>query len=365
MNTSDIPKFKRTGFDSNRYLALQQEAIRKRIRSVGNSSLYLEIGGKLFNDTHAARVLPGLLPDIKIRILKDLSLPFDILFCLNYLDILSNRQLSNRSTDYVEQSIKIANHLRDTFKIKPFIVINKIKDKNHPELIKTIQKLEENNFDIYQRYYIEDYPQDSKRILSPEGYGKDEHIPVQNKLIIVTGPASNSGKMSTCLGQIYLESMKGLNSGYAKYETFPIWNLPLKHPINLAYEAATADISDRNVLDMYHKEAYGQTSVNYNRDVDAFRILKGLVRDVLPSNNLIQLYKSPTDMGISNAGFAITNDEVVSIASYLEIQRRKNWYQELVDQGIGERSWVKVCDGLEKEALQYLKENNYNPNLEI
>jgi uncharacterized protein (UPF0371 family) len=365
MNTQDVPQFKSVGFDSNAYASLQKEDIRKRIRAVGNSTLYLEIGGKLFHDPHAARVLPGFKPDIKVDILKDIAEPFDIVFCINYSDILSNRQLYNHSTNYIEESLRLANQLMVTFGIRPHIAVNKIKDDNNPQLAEAIKIFHENNFDISKRYYIEGYPEDSKKILGEAGYGKDEYIPIKNKLVIVTGSASNSGKMSTCLGQIYHEAKRGLNSGYAKYETFPIWNLPLEHPINLAYEAATADIGDHNVIDIYHEKAYQQTSVNYNRDADAFRILKGLTKDILPSNNLIQLYKSPTDMGINNAGFAIINDELVSVASYVEIIRRKHWYQELVNENLGEKAWVKVCEELEKEALQYLRDHDYNPGLDI
>ncbi len=171
--------------------------------------------------------------------------------------------------------------------------------------------------------------------------------------------------MSTCLGQIYLDNKKGFDSGYAKYETFPIWNLPLKHPVNLAYEAATADIGDHNVIDIYHVEAYKEYAVNYNRDVNAFRILKGLAKDFVKNTNYLNQYKSPTDMGINMAGFAITSDYIVSLASYNEIQRRKVWYQEMVDRKEGKKAWVKVCEELSNECEKYFKEKGYNPILEV
>lgn len=352
MNTYDVPVFKKTGFDNPLYKRLQTEEILKRLNGISSGHLYLEIGGKLLSDPHAARVLPGFNPKVKIDILNNLNVPFDIIFCINYYDILGNRQLNNRQQEYVEASLKLYTQIQQTFNVIPKVCINNINrddTDNRPLYEKALQEIRAYSPTIYQRYYIDNYPEDTNRILSPEGFGKDDKIEVENKLVIVTGSASNSGKMSTCLGMVYMDSQSGMNSGYAKYETFPIWNLPLEHPVNLAYEAATADIGDKNVIDIYNKVP----SVNYNRDIEAFRVLKKL-------SNLN--YKSPTEMGISNAGFAITNDEVVCIAALEEIRRRKQWYKEIYNH---QQTWIKVCEELELDALKYIKTKNYDPHLQI
>lgn len=366
MNTSEVPQFNKFGFDNSKYIQLQSEAILERIEKFPKGRLYLEIGGKLISDPHASRVLPGFESDNKVQIIKNIGLDFEILFCIDYEDILQNRQLSNRSTDYVLESLKIVNGLKETFGIKPKVVINKIKDDRDPLLLDAIDVLRVNGYDVYHRYYIDGYPENTEKILSDRGYGRDNYIPLTAPLVIVTGSASNSGKMSTCLGQMYMDNSRhGINSGYAKYETFPIWNLELKHPVNLAYEAATADIGDRNVLDTYHIRAYGQKSVNYNRDVQAFSIIKRLTEGFLPKDNFVTSYQSPTDMGINMAGFAITDDEVVAIAGLEEIRRRKDWYQELVDNSTGQGSWIKACEGLEREAMKFIKDLGYDSNLTL
>lgn len=356
MNTYDVPVFKKTGFDNELYKRLQTEEILKRLNGISSGHLYLEIGGKLLNDPHAARVLPGFNPQVKIDILRNLGIPFDIVFCINYNDILGNRQLNNRQQDYIEASLKLYTQIQKTFNVVPKLCINNVKRDdaaNKTEYEKALQELRAYSPTIYQRYFISNYPEDTTNILSPNGFGKDDTIPVENKLVIVTGSASNSGKMSTCLGMVYQDSRLGMKSGYAKYETFPIWNLPLEHPINLAYEAATADIGDKNVIDTYHQQAYGITSVNYNRDIEAFRVL----------SKLSSLgYKSPTEMGISNAGFAITDDEMVSIAALEEIRRRKEWYKEVYNH---QQTWIKVCEELELDALRYIKTKSYDPHLQI
>ncbi len=356
MNTYDVPVFKKTGFDSQLYKRLQTEEILKRLNGISSGHLYLEIGGKLLNDPHAARVLPGFDPQVKIDILKDLGIPFNVVFCINYNDILENRQLNNRQQDYIEASLKLFVQIQQTFNIIPKLCLNNIKRndvENKSQYEKALQEIRAYSPTVYERYFIDNYPEDTTTILSPNGFGKDDKIEVDNKLVIVTGSASNSGKMSTCLGMVYQDSQSGLNSGYAKYETFPIWNLPLEHPINLAYEAATADIGDKNVIDTYHQQAYGVTSVNYNRDIEAFRVLQKL-------SNLN--YKSPTEMDISNAGFAITDDEVVCIASLEEIRRRKEWYKQVYNH---QQTWIKVCEELELDALRYIKTKSYDPHLQI
>lgn len=355
ISTNEIPQFKQISFDNNKYVNLQQTEILKRINELKDGHLYMEIGGKLFFDAHAARVLPGFDPKVKVNILKSLNIPFDILFCMNYNDILNNRQLNSYRENYVDSSLKIINELQNTFEVIPKICINNVKlDKESTEFIEAIKKIYSYNPNIYFRYYIPNYPSDIKTILSLNGFGRDSDIPIDNKLVIVNGSASNSGKLSTCLGMIYKDSIKELHSNYTKYETFPIWNLPLKHPVNLAYEAATADIGDKNVLDTYYMASYKKQAVNYNRDVDAFKIVKALMKSE---------YNSPTDMGISNAGMAITNDEVVCIASLHEIRRRKEWYKE-IDNNLS-NVWVKTCEELENDALTYIIDHGYNPNLEV
>lgn len=356
MNTYDAPVFKKLGFDNAKYKRLQVEEILRRLNLVSTGHLYLEIGGKLLSDPHAARVLPGFDPKIKIDILKNLNVPFDIVFCMNYADILNNRQLNNQKEDYLKTSLNITQQIKDTFGITPQICINNVKKeegKNKEILASAVQEISLQTPNISFRYYIDHYPDDVQHILSPEGFGKDDHILFKNKLIIVTGAASNSGKLSTCLGMVYNDSLEKMNSEYAKYETFPIWNLPLKHPVNLAYEAATADIGDRNVIDMYHQKAYGKVAVNYNRDEQAFRVLQKL---------MTTQYQSPTDMGISNAGFAITNDEVVCVAALQEIQRRKEWYKEIDNR---QTAWIKTCEELEVDAIKYIQAQGYNPNLQL
>lgn len=355
MNTYDVPVFTKTGFDNALYKRLQTGEILKRVNKVSSGHLYLEIGGKLFNDPHAARVLPGFDSKIKIDILKSLNTPFDIIFCMNYVDILSNRQLNNHRENYIDSSLNIVNDLQTTFGVTPYICINNVKfeEGKKEEFMTAVKHIYSKNPNISFRYYIEGYPDNTDKILSPEGFGKDSPIPVQNKLIIVTGSASNSGKLSTCLGMVYKDSVLGLKSDYAKYETFPIWNLPLEHPVNLAYEAATVDIGDRNVIDTYYQQAYGKSSVNYNRDVQAFSVVKKLMQSE---------YQSPTDMGISNAGFAITNDEVVCIAALEEIRRRKDWYKEIDKK---QTAWIKACEELETDAMKYIRDKGYNPSLQL
>lgn len=355
MNTSDVPVFKKIGFDNEYYKKAQTEEILKRLDKINSGHLYLEIGGKLFFDAHAARVLPGFNPKIKVDILKSLGTPFDIIFCMNYADILSNRQLNNQSESYIEASLKIIMDLQLTFSTIPHICINNVKPEasSNSTFTEAIKKIYSYNSNISFRYYIPGYPDNTANILSPNGFGKDNTIPVQNKLVIVTGSASNSGKLSTCLGMVYQDSQKGMNSNYSKYETFPIWNLPLEHPVNLAYEAATADIGDRNVIDPYYQKAYGKPATNYNRDVQAFSVVNKLMKNE---------YASPTDMGISKAGFAINNDEVVCIASLQEIQRRNKWYTEIDSK---QTAWIKTCEELETDAMKYIQSHGYNPNLQL
>lgn len=363
MNTWDVPEFVRLGFNNKKYINLQREKILERMDSFRGGKLYLEIGGKFPYDPHAARVLPGLDPYAKKEILKNLSNVFEIVFCINAKDIASDRRLESNGDGYKKKVLDKLEDLKKHFGAVSAISVNLCTSELNPEVENYLKKLKVLGYKIYKRYVIDGYPHDTEKVLSETGYGGDDYIETEKNLVIVTGPASNSGKLSTCLGQLYYDNKKGLNSGYAKFETFPIWSLPLSHPVNLAYEAATADIGDYNQLDAYHEKAYGKRAVNYNRDIEAFEIVKKLTSQFLPKDNFMHNYLSPTDMGISWAGFAINNDEVVCIASLNEITRRKDWYAGL--RGKDTSEWVSRCQNLENQALKYIKERNYNPELVI
>lgn len=356
---SDTIDYSRFGFDNKKYLKLQKEAIIERISKFTGGRLYLEIGGKFLHDPHASRVLPGFEADVKKQIFSSLKDQAEILFCVDSRDIISNRQLTSGETDYSDLAIKMAKQIQVDLENTPSIVINMC----HKELnLKTrlfIEAAEQEGLKCYRRYFIEGYPQSTDHVLSENGYGQDDYIELHKDLVLVTGAASNSGKLSTCLGQIYLDHTNGLSSGYAKYETFPIWNLPIKHPVNLAYEAATADIGDFNIADEYHLQAYNKKAVNYNRDVDAFEIIMTLVKNFIPEDNYLHNYKSPTDMGINHAGHSITDDEIVSLASLQEISRRRGWYHQIIARGEGQREWLDKCDNLNSEAKLYIEKKGY------
>lgn len=365
MNSTDTINYSQIGFDYDKYLQLQKDGILKRIETYKDGKLYLEIGGKFLHDPHAARVLPGYKADIKKDIFSTMRSLSDLFFCVNYQDIKTNRQLKNSPEYYSDAVFRMAVELQEAIKIKPKVVIN-LNERSQKEIKTTFdKKLEESGYEYYKRYMIDGYPSDTNNVLSENGYGFDNYIETSKKLILVVGAASNSGKMSTCLGQIYHDQKHGVMSGYSKFETFPIWSLPISHPVNLAYEAATADIGDYNVIDTYHELAYGKRAVNYNRDVESFEIIKSLADNFLDKNNPMSGYRSPTDMGINYAGFAIKDDQVVCVASLNEIRRRRDWYQEVIDRGEGDLMWTKKCDSLELQALKYIKEQGYNPDLSI
>lgn len=366
INSTDIINYKKEWFDGEKYIRLQKEKILDRITNFSGGRLYLEIGGKFMNDTHAARVLPGFDPESKKNIFTSLKGQAEILFCVNANDILSNRQLSNQNIDYKEYVYQLIRNIEKNIWIKPHIVINNIDVGNMFDVIVEFEKdFQRKQYRVRERYKITWYPHNTDIILSEDGFGNDDHIPLTKNLILVTGAASSSGKMSTCLGQIYLDHQIDIKSGYAKYETFPIRNLPFNHPINLAYEAATVDIGDGNMMDSYHKKAYGIDAVNYNRDMDAFEIVMGIAKKIVNHKNYMVKYQSPTDMGISCAGFAITNDEVVSIASLHEIERRKIWYQEQVDRWEGKQERTAKCDELYAKTKKYCEEKKYDLNIKL
>ena len=345
ISQSDTITYSKIGFDNDKYLKLQKEAILERMKRFSGGRLYFEIGGKLLFDAHASRVLPGFDPENKKHILKAFKDQAEIVFCVSYGDILNNRQLSNEDIDYSDAVFDLAQKLEKELEMPLHFVINKCKRRMDEKVQQFADKIK-TKYPVYFRYLIPGYPTQIQHILSKKGYGADDYIPLTKPLAIVTGAASGSGKMSTCMGQMYLDDRQGLDSGYAKYETFPIWNIPLHHPVNLAYEAATADIGDYNQMDPYHKQAYGIDSVNYNRDVEAFDILMSLIQRFASLENPMRDYRSPTDMGISQAGFCITDEKIVAKACLEEIERRKKWYQEIIDRGEGDEKWVERCENL-------------------
>lgn len=367
MTSNDIINYKKIGFDNDQYLQLQSQKIQDRINKFTNGKLYLEIGGKFLWDPHASRVLPGFRPNNKVIVLRHFIKKAEILFAINAIDIINNRPLLSTTISYIDETTHLLDDIEKKLGKKPLLVINLIKQEHlkDPVFNKGLTHFKRLGYKIFKRYFIKGYPNNLDTILGQEGFDRDDYIETNSSLIIVTGAASNSGKQSTCLGQIYLDKKHDLDSGYAKYETFPIWNLPLEHPVNLAYEAATADIGDYNVVDKYYQKAYGKLAINYNRDEDSFLLLKQLANKITNKNNYIRNYQSPTDMGINYAGFAITNDEIVCNASLQEIQRRRNWYNNLVKLGKGNQIWVDRCNKLEQSALKYMHEHEYRTDLKL
>ncbi|WP_276877166.1 DUF1846 domain-containing protein [Anaerococcus hydrogenalis] len=308
-------------FNNDKYIKIQSEKIEERIREF--DKLYLEFGGKLFDDAHASRVLPGFLPDSKLQMLKKLKDITEIVIVINANDIESNKIRSDLDIGYDSEVLRLKTSFEDLGFFVNSIVITQF--DNQPSAIKYGKYLDSLNIKNYKTYDIEGYPNNIPNILSKNGFGKNDYIETQRDLVVITGPGPGSGKLATCLSQMYLENERGINAGYAKFETFPVWNLPLKHPVNIAYEAATADLNDVNMIDPYHLEAYGKTTVNYNRDVEAFPILKQMFEKISGSSP----YKSPTDMGVNMVGFCIDDEEETIRACKNEIIRR--YYNALVD----------------------------------
>ena len=310
------------GFDNEKYIKLQSEEILKRVNMFDNK-LYLELGGKLFDDYHAARVLPGFKYDAKIEVLKSLKDKLEILICINSSDIEKNKTNSNVNLPYDMDVIRLINILRGLGFLVNNVVITLY--KGQPSADKFRKKLERMNINTYVHTYTKGYPTDIDTIVSDEGYGANPYIKTTRPIVVVAAPGPGSGKLGTSLSQLYHEYKNGIKSGYAKYETFPVWNVPLKHPVNVAYEAATADLKDVNMIDYYHLEKYGETAVNYNRDLEVFPVLKRILNKITGED----LYSSPTDMGVNMVGFAITDDDVVKEACRQEIIRR--YYKSLTD----------------------------------
>ena len=311
----------KNGFDNAKYVKIQSEKIRERFKLF--DKLYLEIGGKLFDDSHAARVLPGFKNDAKINMFKELKKDLEIIYCINAGDIERNKTRGEYGITYDNEILKlISNSKKMGFSVNSVVITLY---KNQVSVDKFIKKLNRNGIKTYIHTFTKGYPTDVDTIVSEEGYGANPYIETTKKLILVNAPGPGSGKLATCLSQIYHENKRGVNAGYAKFETFPVWSLPLKHPVNLAYEAATADLKDVNMIDPFHLEAYGEYAVNYNRDISTFPILKNILFKITGK----EIYKSPTDMGVNMIKQCIVDPEVVKEAATEEIIRR--YYNTLCD----------------------------------
>ena len=303
------------GFDNDKYLQMQSQHIKERIAQFGGK-LYLEFGGKLYDDNHASRVLPGFQPDSKLRMLLQLKDQVEMVIAINADDIEKNKIRGDLGITYDRDVIRLIGVFRDFGLYVSSVVLTRFHGQT---LAKAFQsRLEGMGIRVYHHYSIEGYPANTAFVVSEEGFGKNDYIETSRSLVVVTAPGPGSGKLATCLSQVYHEHQRGIQAGYAKFETFPIWNIPLNHPVNLAYEAATADLNDVNMIDPFHLEAYGLTTVNYNRDVEAFPVLEALFEKIMGSCP----YKSPTDMGVNMAGNCIFDDEAVKFASRQEIIRR-------------------------------------------
>lgn len=331
------------GFNNDKYIQLQSACIKERIKQFGGK-LYLEFGGKLYDDNHAARVLPGFQPDSKLQMLIELKDKAEIVIVINAGDIEKNKVRGDLGITYDLDTLRLIDLFRGVGLFVGSVVLTCF--HNQPAAAAFQKRLESLGIKVYRHYPIEGYPSNIDLIVSDDGYGKNEYIETEKQLVVVTAPGPGSGKMAVCLSQLYHDHKKGIQAGYAKFETFPIWNLPLKHPVNMAYEAATADLNDVNMLDPYHFEAYGETTVNYNRDVEIFPVLSAMFEQILGESP----YKSPTDMGVNMAGNCIEDDEAVCAAANQEIIRR--YYTALCNrkQGLGSDGEIYKLDILMKQA---------------
>ncbi|MBP3536179.1 MAG: DUF1846 domain-containing protein [Muribaculaceae bacterium] len=303
------------GFDNEKYLRIQSEHIMERIAQFGNK-LYLELGGKLFDDYHASRVLPGFQPDSKLRMLSKLSDKAEIVIVISALDIEKNKVRNDLGITYDMDVLRLREEFMNRGFLVSSVVITHYNGQSSADAFR--EKLGRMGITAYYHYTIEGYPTNVDLIDSDEGFGRNDYVETSRPLVIVTAPGPGSGKMAVCLSQLYNEHKRGIEAGYAKFETFPVWSLPLKHPVNIAYEAATADLNDVNMIDPFHLEAYGKTAINYNRDIEIFPVLNALFEGIYGTNP----YKSPTDMGVNMVGFCINDDEACCDASRMEIIRR-------------------------------------------
>ena len=331
------------GFDNDKYLKIQSEHIQERIAKFGNK-LYLELGGKLFDDHHASRVLPGFQPDSKLRMFQKLKDQLEIVIVISAFDIEKNKVRADLGITYDMDVLRLRNEFQNLgFKVGS-ICVTHYNGQISADAFR--QKLERMGITVYYHYLIDGYPSNVELIASDEGFGKNDYIKTERPLVIITAPGPGSGKMAVCLSQLYNEHKRGVEAGYAKFETFPVWSLPLKHPVNIAYEAATADLNDVNMIDPFHLEAYGKTAVNYNRDIEIFPVLNTLFEGIYGENP----YKSPTDMGVNMVGFCISDDEVCCHASKNEIIRRYFTALNNMAQGEGNEAEVNKIALLFKQA---------------
>ena len=337
------------GFDNEKYIRLQSQNIRDRIDFFGGK-LYMEFGGKLYDDYHAARVLPGFNPDAKVKMLMELKDDAEIVIVINADAIEKNKQRGDLGITYDLETLRLIDAFREIGLFVGSVVITRF--TGQPSAIAFEKRLTSLGIKVYRHYPIEDYPSNIPHIISEDGFGKNDYIETSRGLVVVTAPGPGSGKMATCLSQLYHENKRGVKAGYAKFETFPIWSIPLKHPVNIAYEAATADLNDANMIDPFHLEAYDKMAVNYNRDIEIFPVLNAMLEAILGESP----YKSPTDMGVNMAGFAISDDEAVCNAAKQEIIRR--YFASLVNlrQGMGEQSDVSKIELLMKQASVSIKD---------
>lgn len=307
-------------FDNQKYIDMQKKEIYERINKYGK--LYIEVGGKLFDDNHAARILPGFDPNVKMQIFKELKNDLEIVFCINAQDIITKKVRSDNNLTYDDELLRLIDCMRADEISVCGIMITFYED--NPYIQNFENKCKNINVPVYHAHFIDDYPKNIQKILSDDGFGRNDHIETHKNIVLISAPGANSGKLVTCLSQLYNDKKRNISSAYAKYETFPVWNLSLDHLVNIAYEMATADLVDVNMFDPYYEKAYGKTAVNYNRDVEAFPILSNILNNITGH----EIYASPTDMGINNVGFGIIDDEAVQKASFAEIERR--YYKNLI-----------------------------------
>ena len=338
---------KKIGFDNEKYISMQSKFIGERVKKFGDK-LYLELGGKLFDDYHASRVLPGFEPDSKIKMLLHMRDKLEIVIAISAIDIVKNKVRSDYNITYDLDTIRLIKAFQDLDLLVGSVVITQYSGQQAVDMFK--KRLENMGIRVFLHYPIPGYPSNVEYIVSEMGFGKNEFIETSRPIVVVTAPGPGSGKMATCLSQLYHENKRGVKAGYAKFETFPVWNLPLKHHVNLAYEAATVDLNDVNMIDPFHLEAYGETTVNYNRDIEVFPVLNAMFEKILGESP----YKSPTDMGVNMAGNCIIDDDVVCRASKDEIIRR--YYQVLKDKTNG-----KVDDDVVYKMQLIMKQAEVTP----
>ena len=334
---------KKIGFDNEKYIKLQSQNIRDRIKMFGGK-LYMEFGGKLFDDFHAARVLPGFEPDAKVKMLLNLKDEAEVVIAINADAIEKNKRRGDLGITYDLDTLRLIDAFREIGLYVGSVVITRYTGQPLAQVFEN--RLKALGIKVYKHYPIDDYPYNIQHIISEDGFGKNDFIETSRELVIVTAPGPGSGKMATCLSQLYHEHKRGIKAGYAKFETFPVWSIPLKHPVNVAYEAATADLNDVNMIDPFHLDAYGETTVNYNRDIEIFPVLNAMLEGILGESP----YKSPTDMGVNMVGFAISDDEAVKDAAKQEIIRR--YYNSTVSarQGMTEESDAYKIELLMKQV---------------